>query len=243
MTMLIFDGSGEYDTFLVSSVEADVVHVDRPGGGRPFAPYQAHTTSAVEVSHVAYALKLDPSAEAFQLVTRRGAAGSEVPVVDHVVALSFEYFGDPAPPVLTRPLSYPVGPWTTYGPAPPLPSQPAPNGFPAGENCTFAADPITSAPAPRLAVLTGGADGLVQLTNAQLTDGPWCPSGAAPDRWDADLLRVRRVRVAVTVESANAALRGPAGILFARGGTSTRADKWLPDRRITFDVTPRNMGR
>jgi hypothetical protein len=47
--------------------------------------------------------------------------------------------------------------------------------------------------------------------------------------------------VTLRVESALAALRGPAGILFSRGGTSAAADRWLPDREIRLAVAPRNL--
>jgi hypothetical protein len=45
-----------------------------------------------------------------------------------------------------------------------------------------------------------------------------------------------RVRVQVGAES----MRGPAGVLFARGGTS-RTGASVPDQEVSFDVTPRNM--
>ena len=79
------------------------------------------------------------------------------------------------------------------------------------------------------------------LTGAELTDGPWCPDAASPTRYDADLLRVRRIGVTVRVQSAAAALRGPAGALFAHPGTSQSGAKWLPDQEIHFDVSPRNL--
>jgi prepilin-type N-terminal cleavage/methylation domain-containing protein len=84
---------------------------------------------------------------------------------------------------------------------------------------------------------------LVELTPAMLTDGPWRPDATAASRFDADLLRVRRVRVTVRVESANDALRGPAGALFVRGGTSPGGHGFLPDHVLRFEVAPRNMTR
>lgn len=53
--------------------------------------------------------------------------------------------------------------------------------------------------------------------------------------------RTRHVRVTLRVEAAAASLRGPAGPLFTRGGTSTTAERYLPDREVQFDVTPRNI--
>jgi len=40
---------------------------------------------------------------------------------------------------------------------------------------------------------------------------------------------------------AMASLRGPAGILFAHGGTATSAHRYVPDQEIRFDITPRNL--
>ena len=47
--------------------------------------------------------------------------------------------------------------------------------------------------------------------------------------------------VTIRVEAAPAALRGPAGVLFANGGTSRAASRWVPDQEIRFQVSPRNM--
>jgi hypothetical protein len=82
---------------------------------------------------------------------------------------------------------------------------------------------------------------LTPLTAAQLTDGPWCPDETSDRRWDADLLRVRRIGVTIRIEAAPAALRGPAGVLFSNGGTSRDANRWLPDQEIRFHVSPRNL--
>ena len=75
----------------------------------------------------------------------------------------------------------------------------------------------------------------------QFGDGPWCPDALAPDRWDADLLRIRMIGVTLRVEAAIAALRGPAGVLFTRSGTSVDGNRWAPDQEIRFHVTPRNL--
>jgi hypothetical protein len=74
-----------------------------------------------------------------------------------------------------------------------------------------------------------------------LTDGPWCPDGLAPNRFDADLFRVRKIRVTVRVQSALASLRGPAGTLFLKGGTARTGYRYVPDLEVQFDVTPRNL--
>ena len=93
---------------------------------------------------------------------------------------------------------------------------------------------------PRLTVL-GGVPTLVKLTRAQLTDGPWCPDALSPNRFDADLLRIRKIAVTIRVEAAIAGLRGPASALFTNGGTSRSGNRWAPDQEVRFDVSSRNL--
>jgi hypothetical protein len=81
----------------------------------------------------------------------------------------------------------------------------------------------------------------VKLTEEQLKDGPWCPDSAAPGRYDADLLRIRKVRVTLRVQAASPSLRGPTGTLFTRGGTSRGSERFIPDHEIKFDVLARNL--
>jgi hypothetical protein len=81
----------------------------------------------------------------------------------------------------------------------------------------------------------------VVLAPAQLGDGPFCPDDTAPARFDADLLRIRSIGVTLRVQAASAALRGPAGVLFAQGGTARSGDRYAPDIEIRFRVTPRNL--
>lgn len=93
-------------------------------------------------------------------------------------------------------------------------------------------------------VLGAGGATPVELLPSRLDGsdgGPWCPDAANANRWDADLLRVRRVAVTLRVQAGLAALRGPAGVLFAHGGSSRNASRWAPDQEITFQVTPRNL--
>jgi type II secretory pathway pseudopilin PulG len=183
-----------------------------------------------------YLLKTPPGGPP-QLVVYDGTANPDVPVVDNVVGLSFDYYGDPQPPTMRKMLADDAGPWTTYGPPPPSVAAPP---FGPGENCVFTNDGSPT-PRPRLAALGAVDAPLLKLTAAQLTDGPWCPDDGDPARWDADLLRVRRIVVTVRVQAASAALRGPAGPLFSRAGTAQEGSKWVPDQEIRFDVSPRNL--
>jgi hypothetical protein len=91
---------------------------------------------------------------------------------------------------------------------------------------------------------------LVPIPYEQLDDGPWCPgvtnaAGATlSSRFDADMLRVRRVRVTLRVQAGSEALRGanPAGrTLFVHPGTARAGEQFVPDQEIRFDVTPRNL--
>jgi Tfp pilus assembly protein PilW len=242
LSVLVYDDHGNYDLFTVVSVDDGLsqILVSKP----PDALSTAYAAGAkvVEVVSRTYALKTDPSTGALQLTSYDGTFNAEVPAVDHVVRLSFDYFGEPRPPEMARPLSDESGPWTTYGPKPPD-STIQPTTYPAGENCAFARDE-DGEPVPRLATL-GSGTGLVRLTAAQLTDGPWCPDAANANRWDADLLRIRRVAVTLRVEAASAMLRGPAGPLFVNGGTARGGLAWVPDQEVRFEIAPRNvnMGR
>jgi hypothetical protein len=244
MTVVILDASGLHDTFTVSGVSRSLLNLQSTSQNLSYANYPPHTTTIAQIVSVVYSLKLDPAAGAFQLVRSVGGGGSDQPVADHIVGLSFDYFGDPHPPRLTgRPLTDPVGPWTTYGPRPPpLDAQDPTRAYPLGENCTFLVDPLTGLQVPRLPVLDADAGGTpVRLTAAQFADGPWCPDESNANRWDADLLRIRMVTVTLRMQSANAALRGPAGLLFANGGRATGVSRWLPDLQVSFQVTPRNL--
>lgn len=211
----------------------------RAGVGSPDPPgtFKRDTITAFAAVPTTYWLKEDASSGTYQLMSSSGAAGIDVPVVDDVVRLAFEYFGDPRPPVVVRPLSAPEDSWTSYGPAPSLAAVPP---YAARENCVFV-DNGTDIPTPRLPELATAGGTLVPLQPEQLTDGPWCPDAANESRWDADLLRVRAVAVTLRVQATSAALRGPAGALFTHGGTSPSARRWAPDVEARFHITPRGL--
>lgn len=234
--MIILDEGSQWDIFSVDQIGSDVMSL-RHRGPPAGASYEVGAVAA-KVGLGSYYLKTDDANRTYQLMRHDGWS-TELPVVDDVVQLEFRYFGDPEPPRLTgTPLDEPPGPWTTYGPAPP-PIEQTRGTWPQGENCTFLV--ANGAHVPRLNVLAGGGPTLVELTAAVLTDGPWCPSSLTPNRFDADLLRIRRVRVIVRVQSALASLRGPAGALFLKAGTARAGDRYVPDLEVQFDITPRNM--
>jgi hypothetical protein len=188
------------------------------------------------VTHTYY-LRAVPRSGAFQLVHYDGRA-TDLPVIDDLVGLSFEYLGDPWPPVMIPGSEEGASPRASYGPTPPPPGVDDPaDTWGAGENCTFIA--TGDGYASRLPPLAA-AGALQRLEPAVLTDGPWCPDPAAREPFDADLLRIRRILVRVRVQ-ARAAFRGPAGALFAVGGVAGSPARYVPDREARFEVSPRNV--
>jgi type II secretory pathway pseudopilin PulG len=226
MTLLVYDDVGHADTFSVLSVSAASaqLQITSPNADAAVTTYRSGS-KVVEAQVHTYSLKTSGSPPSSQLI--RGNA----PVVDHVVGLTFEYYGEPQPPAL-------VDGVPTYGPRPPARDVQT-TAYPPGENCTFAVDGL-GMQVPRLLELNDTST-LTPLTAAQLTDGPWCPDDADVNRWDADLLRIRKIAITLRVETALAALRGPAGVLFTNGGSSRRASTWLPDQSIRWYVSPRNL--
>jgi hypothetical protein len=148
---------------------------------------------------------------------------TNMPVVDDVAALAFEYWGEPLPPAVMRTAPRPR---VTYGPAPPPVGIAGGALWPDGENCTFAV--VDGFHVPRLAAL-GPAGPPVPLPAAVLSDGPWCPDASDPERYDADLLRIRRVRVRLRIQADVPWLRRPPGA-FA-----------LADLGAEVDVSPRAL--
>jgi hypothetical protein len=229
--LLVFDRAGEWEVFTV----------DRPGidaalalKGQAATRAFATGASVTEARAVVYALKADPASGAFQLTRAEGADPAQ-PLLDHVVKLAFQYFGDAEPPRVLDEAATPLR--TSYGPAPPSIDQSL-AGWPAGENCTFAV--VDGHHQPRLLAL-GNPGSVVEIPPALLTDGPWCPDAGARHRFDADLLRVRRVRFTLRVQTALPSLRGPSGPLFTNGGLARAGSRYVPDVEIQFDVTPRNL--
>jgi hypothetical protein len=103
----------------------------------------------------------------------------------------------------------------------------------AGGNCLYAAG------VPPLPLLTDlGGPRLVAATAALLGNGP--PCGLSPNRFDGDLLRIRRVRVTIRAQASDSTLRG-SGPDFAVPGTAPGGAREVADAEVTFDVTPRNL--
>jgi type II secretory pathway pseudopilin PulG len=239
MRALIYDIDGSWDFTTITNVQDEALHLQH--SGKLSSAYDSGSAVLTEVATHTYYLKTDINTNTYQLMHYDGYL-TDLPVVDNVVKLSFSYFGDPQPPLLVPGKSLcdtsVKGPFTTYGPKPPCMGVPSKTAYASGENCTFLVS--NGAQVPRLPSLAA-TTGEVELTQAMLTDGPWCPDANFDNRFDADLLRIRRVVVTLRVQAAVASLRGPTGVFFMRGGTSTSSQRYVPDQEIKFSVTPRNM--
>lgn len=243
MRAIIFDDTGSLDVFTITHVQDSALALQhRPlhGSHSPNDLSKKYQVGAqiAQIMQRTYYL----SADTDQLMYYDGDSRDEA-VIDNVVDLRFEYYGDPRPPFIIKPVSDPNGPWTTYGPKPPaLGTTPQTNwGWPAGENCTFLVDAGTGTHAPRLPDLAPGAEALLLMDEDMLSDGPWCPNAASPNHYDADLLRIRKVGVVLRVQVASAELRGPAGVLFRRAGTNLTSRTMVPDQELRFEISPRNF--
>jgi hypothetical protein len=231
---IIFDDTGSWDYMTITHVQPQALHLQHKDDLSK--SYKKGAVIAVAAMH-AYYLKTDNATKTYQL--RHDDGLTDLPLVDNVVKLEVEYYGEPRAPRLlpNKSVSDPVGPYTTYGPRPPaLGVNYAGDSWGAGENCLYSVQ--GGQHVPRLADLASG--GMVRLTQAMLSDGPWCPDGTYPMKYDADLLRIRRVRVRLRVQAPEA-FRGPSSGLFRYGGTSGAGQHFVPDQELSFDITPRNL--
>jgi hypothetical protein len=232
--VLLLDGAGQADLFDATAITGSAIQLQSHGAtsGRAF-PSGAWLIS---VTIATYYLKPGTTADGAQLISSNGGT-SDLPFVDHVASLEVELLGDPQPPRLGSPGVLPDR--ATYGPTPPPLGVDDPSDeWPAGENCTFLVR--DGAQQSRLPALNGGT-GLVPMPRGLLVDGPWCPDSAAPNRVDADLLRVREVRLVLRLEAASPAVRGGDGRLFVHPGAARDPSRWVPDRQVTIDVVPRAL--
>ena len=199
-----------------------------------FDPVEALARGVVVPSEIrSYHLKQDAEG-IWQLMQYDGQA-SDQPAVEDVIALRVEYFGDAEPPTATVTERGDVR--VTYGAVPPPLSVDDPgDSWGAGENCTIANE--GGQYTARLESI--GSPGITLLDQAVLIDGPWCPDASHAFRFDADLLRVRRVRLQVRLQ-ASRPFRGLAGSLFTNSGSAGDPWRYVPDETITLEIAPRNV--
>ena len=238
MRVVLLEPSGAHDFLTVEDVAG--ADVELSYRGQLMSTYADGTAVLAHVAVHTYARRPDPATGIPQLTHYDGFL-TERPVVDHVVALSFEYFGDADPPRL-RPGAEPGltrGPWTTYGPAPPPIGVDDPStAWSEGENCMFAV--ADGRHEPRLAVL-----------------GPPGDLGAARRRGSRRWALVSRCqrrpalrrRSAAHPSGANPGARrscasrdaGAAGAFFTRGGVASAGAEQAPDQEAVLDIVPRNL--
>jgi hypothetical protein len=90
-----------------------------------------------------------------------------------------------------------------------------------------------------LPVLPLSDGSLAALTPALLTDGPFC--GAGLNQYDADLLRIRKIRATLRMQVTSAALRGANTSLWIKPGKSPGGGRSVPDYTVSFEMSPRNL--
>jgi hypothetical protein len=170
---LILDAStvgAGYDAFSVTALTGELAHA---APNLPFSrAYRASTTAVLPIVQRVY--YLDRAGRRLMLYD---GYQSDVPLIDNVVDMRFEYF-----------------------------------------------------------VEASGGTGLRRIPLAELTDGPVV--GLAPNRFDADLLRIRMVRLTLRLQAGDEA-RGT-DARFSRPGRSTSAYSLVPDIEVTCDAAVRN---
>ncbi|MEW5984474.1 MAG: hypothetical protein AB1806_19155 [Acidobacteriota bacterium] len=229
----IVDASGARDEFVVTGVSSDGTLLTHA----PATFSRAYRAGSVigRTTLEAYHARADPGAGSLQL--RSGRGGGDFPLLDGLAGIAIEYFGDPTPPVVLGTSGGRI--LVSYGPEPPRPGLDDPaDAWGAGENCTFVA--TAEALVPRLPSLPEDHGGLTRLSPAALGDGPWCPDGGSAWRFDADLMRVRRVRLTLRVQAQSGAARGSHPRLFSRPGDGRNAGALVPDLEVSVDVALRN---
>lgn len=203
MNVIIFDTTGNFDTFAITNVQESAGHLQHRGQDLNYN--YAAGAQVTQIESNTYFLDRTTN----QLKQYDGI-NTELPLVDNVVDLRFDYFGDPNPPLAPKP----------------------PPGI---GNCLY----DTNGNLIGLPTLTADEGSLAALTGAMLTDGPWCGSG--DNRFDADLLRIRKVRVTMRVQVGLASLRGTDTRFFVNPGTSRGAEQSVRDLQVSFEVSPRNL--
>jgi hypothetical protein len=220
ITAAISDGHGRFDVFEIASTDPARMIVT------PLAPLSAaYSKDAQLFEAVAFRFWLAKQPDGTKSLVRASWTGGVQPVVDGVKELAISLWGEAAAPQMTWDGT---DGWSSYGPKPPAPTfQDGQGAWPAGESCTASRDPL----GPRSRLNDLGAPGtLVPLERGDLNDGPWCAGGALGS-YDADLIRLRRVDISLTLES----------LVPAPGSSSPWAARWMPDRTIAASISVRNQ--
>ena len=130
-TVVVLGGSGAWDVFSITSVAGSTLTLQHNLRDAPLVHPAAESTIA-EAAVRTYMFKDDPAAGFARLVRYEAAGGSDVPVIDHLVDVQFQYLGEGEPPAPVLGTD-PVAPRVTYGPSPPPPGTQL-SLYPPGEN-------------------------------------------------------------------------------------------------------------
>ena len=214
MDVIIFDTSGHFDFFTITEVQDAAAHLQHRG--QVFSvPYETGASVTQIEANTYYWCRPGsdrpcPGDATKSQLRRYNGANEDIPLVEDVVDLRFEYFGDPNPPLQPKP--------------------------PAGvANCLYDAAGNYIGPA----ALAADDGSLAALPLAILKDGPYCGGGSSV--FDVDLLRIRKVRVALRVQVASPVLRGSDTTLWRNPGTSQGGERAVRDFEVSFEVSPRNL--
>ena len=213
MEVIIFDTSGHFDFFTITHVQDSAGHLQHRGQDLSI-PYETGASVTQIESNTYYwcrpnSDRLCPDPTKSQIRQYDGSDG-DVALVDDVVEVRFEYFGDPNPPMKPKPAA-------------------------GVSNCLYDTGGNYIGPA----VLAPDDGSLASLPLTMLKDGPFCGGGSS--MFDVDLLRIRRVRVALRVQVADPTLRGSNTTLWRNPGTSQGGERAVRDFSVNFEVSPRNL--
>jgi prepilin-type N-terminal cleavage/methylation domain-containing protein len=205
----ISDGHGRFDIFEVAATDATQMSVTPLNSLS--APY-AKDAQLVEAEALRFWLA--PQPDGSKSLVRASGAGAVQPIVDGVTELAISLWGEAAAPQMTWDGT---DGWASYGPRPPVAAFLDGAGlWPAGESCSASRGAL--GPRSRLNDL-GQPGTLVLLGRSDLSDGPWCTGGRL-GAYDADLIRLRRVDISLTLAPLVPAFRssspGPGGLIANR---------------------------
>ena len=212
MDAIIFDDAGNFDVFTITQVQDAAAHLQHRNNDLSVAYGVGSQVTQIE-SNTYYWCRPGterpcPDAAASQLRRYNGST-EDVALVDNVVEVLFEYFGDPNPPTKPKPA---IG----------------------VESCLY-----DTSGTPKLLTLATDDGSLAKLPLEILNDGPFCGGGA--NQFDADLYRVRKVRVTLRVQVGDSSLRGTDQTLWVNPGKSRSSGTVVRDLAVSFEIAPRNL--
>ena len=214
MDVIIFDIAGNFDNFTITEVQTDALHLQHRGQDFIVSYEQGSSVTQIETNTYYWCR---PNSD-------RPCPG------DATASQLRQYDGFTTDlPIVDNV----VDARFEYFGDPQPPTKPEP---PAGvANCLYDA----SGNYLGMPVLNATEGSLAPLPPEILKDGPWCGGGS--NQFDADLLRVRKIRVTLRMQVANPSLRGANPVLFVNPGKAADSARQVSDYTTRFEVTPRNL--